>query len=1046
MATIKAIESRSVHQIQSGQVIVDLSSVVKELVENSLDAGASSIEIRFKNQGLDSIEVQDNGKGIAPEDFETVALKHYTSKLSSYEDIDTLDTFGFRGEALSSLCALSKFHILTARAEDGAAGKRLDFEQSGKLKSASVAPAQKGTTVCVDDLFHNLPVRRKELEKNVKREYGKVLNYLYAYACISVGVRFMVSNTMPKGKRIPLFTTKNNPSTRENIINIFGAKTLSALVPLDLGFDMEPSTSIMSQVGGQHGSNEVRVEGHISKPVFGEGRQAPDRQMFFVNSRPCLLPQISKVINDVYRSFNVSQSPFVFANLIMNTNAYDVNVSPDKRTILLHDQVALLESLKSSLTELFETAEQTVPQTHLPSQSRSSHRVSSISQRAHSLDGSAQDDSETTPLGRIGRVESEASDSLRSNGRDVEASPSLIKNWATRGFSVRKESPDDPDRRRATDQAAAGNGLNGSFCKASDLLSSMEEDSAPRLPVHTDEEPNAAGPRVANGRKTADGDNSREQFSGREPTGLTNSNQPTIRSMSLLSHRSSPGPVQSAFDRMRPRHSPHQIAHITIGSEPTRTSIGSASSQKKRRIHIPNISRSSINSTESPLALRGNKERFAGLNNQHDNDSEDPTSDEHSESQSEHGDLSDAASSAGAADDTGEAMTSAQQTGSRRTKIDADKSLFVNEGDSDEEPIDEVAHRVDEDGRVARLILDAEETSIRPGHDHVKRATQSLKYNSNRKDSVLRLATTVLSAEEEVAFQMQFTDPCRSFPIETDSSNTHILHEIDSSEAENTLSLTVSKSDFSNMRVVGQFNLGFILAVRPPTEVQNEDDLFIIDQHAADEKFNFEKLQRTVTLQSQRLVRPKVLELTAFEQEVILNNHDALTFNGFEVEAIPLPANQIDDEETTPQTQTFRLLTLPTSQQTTFALSDLEELVHLLSETGSISNEASIPRPTKVRKMLAMRACRSSIMVGKTLTTKQMSQVVTNMGGMEKPWNCPHGRPTMRHLARMGAWQGWREGDDMDELAHDDSESQRTARTDWSSWLQTTTASQSSQE
>ena len=113
MATIQAIKDTTIHQIQSGQVIVDLNSVVKELVENSLDAGATSIEIRFKNHGLDSIEVQDNGNGIGPEDYETIALKHYTSKLSTYEDLTQLDTFGFRGEALSSLCALSDFHILS---------------------------------------------------------------------------------------------------------------------------------------------------------------------------------------------------------------------------------------------------------------------------------------------------------------------------------------------------------------------------------------------------------------------------------------------------------------------------------------------------------------------------------------------------------------------------------------------------------------------------------------------------------------------------------------------------------------------------------------------------------------------------------------------------------------------------------------------------------------------------------------------------------------------------------------------------------------------
>ncbi|KAL8859302.1 MAG: hypothetical protein Q9178_004240 [Gyalolechia marmorata] len=239
MATIKAIEGRSVHQIQSGQVIVDLCSVVKELVENSLDAGATSIEVRFKAHGLDSIEVQDNGNGISKENYETVALKHYTSKLSAYDDLSSLQTFGFRGEALSSLCALSNFHVLTAQAHEAPKGTRLDFETSGKLRATSVIASQKGTTVMVEALFANLPVRRRELEKNIKREYTKVLGVLQAYACISTSVKFSVSNIVAKGKKLVVFATKSNVATRENIANVFGAKTLSALVSMDLRFNLQ---------------------------------------------------------------------------------------------------------------------------------------------------------------------------------------------------------------------------------------------------------------------------------------------------------------------------------------------------------------------------------------------------------------------------------------------------------------------------------------------------------------------------------------------------------------------------------------------------------------------------------------------------------------------------------------------------------------------------------------------------------------------------------------------------------------------------------------
>ena len=241
MATVRPLQSQTVHQIQSGQVIVDLCSVVKELIENSLDAAATSIEVRFKNNGLDSIEVQDNGSGISSENYETVALKHYTSKLRTYDDLSSLQTFGFRGEALSSLCALSKFHIVSARANDAPKGTRLDFDTSGMLKATQVTSSRKGTTVAVEDLFGNLPVRRRELEKNIKREYGKVLVILQAYACISTQAGISVSNVTTKGKKAVVFATKSNHTSRQNIANVFGAKASSGLVAMKMNLEMLPA-------------------------------------------------------------------------------------------------------------------------------------------------------------------------------------------------------------------------------------------------------------------------------------------------------------------------------------------------------------------------------------------------------------------------------------------------------------------------------------------------------------------------------------------------------------------------------------------------------------------------------------------------------------------------------------------------------------------------------------------------------------------------------------------------------------------------------------
>lgn len=1082
MATIKAIEGRSVHQIQSGQVIVDLNSVVKELVENSLDAGATSIEVRFKNQGLDSIEVSDNGKGIAPEDYETIALKHYTSKLSSYEDLTSLETFGFRGEALSSLCALSKFHITTARAQDGAVGKRLDFEVSGKLKGTSVVAAQRGTTVVVENLFHSLPVRRKELEKNIKREYGKVTTLLNSYACISVGVRYAVSNQMPKGKKVVVFSTKSNTTTKENVVNVFGAKTLLALVKLDLKLNMEPSKGPSTQSArnwstqGLDRSREVLVQGHISKPVFGEGRQAPDRQMFFVNSRPCGLPQVSKAFNEVYKSFNVSQSPFIFANLIMDTNAYDVNVSPDKRSIMLHDQTALLDSLKSALVTMFEQTDHTVPQSTLPNRKLPSFQPLTLSKRPSTgpfveeyeeqsgSDGEMQDE-------RNGVEQNSASIRRRSSDKLATAPVSLIESWASRDSELRSDKPAKRQSSAPKDQTRPASATKSALDTAmTDEADHRHNPLAQKEPKNTDDhiedtrtvQPNSVltnpdpmstpyddlfsqrpPPQIP--QRVQDFNTFMEQARDAErgespayessqaaparsqilPAGEAESEIPAVQPSS---QKATPGPVANAFDRMRSKRTPQQTAQITIGNQTTTTTVGSAPMYKKRRVHEPVNSQAAAAFGCSPLLARGLR-NFAAPGTQIDSDDEDdtradwsrpaaPPADNDSDQELASGD-EEALSESSADEDVAtndkalEGLSgprlmhrAADDESAASESMDTTIPPIVDDDESDEDYLDEEAKKIREDAKVAQLIQEAEAMAARPSSQNLQRASQVLKNSSGRKDSTLQLSCTIHPSLDQIGLQAQALTtallglkaqgPCQDSAVVKD--------ELDSTQAENKLSLTVTKPDFGRMRIIGQFNLGFILAIRPPSHDQDQDELFIIDQHAADEKYNYERFSRTITLQSQRLVQPKTLELTAVEQEVVLNHSAALKANGFEIE---ITASDSDEMEESTK-RTCRLLTLPTSHTTTFDLSDLSELLYLLSETPTSSSV--IPRPKKVQRMLAMRACRSSIMVGKVLTMKQMEQVVRHMGEMEKPWNCPHGRPTMRHLAGLGEWNGWREG------------------------------------
>ncbi|KZP01300.1 hypothetical protein CALVIDRAFT_508956 [Calocera viscosa TUFC12733] len=223
--------------------------------------------------------------------------------------------------------------------------------------------------------------------------------------------------------------------------------------------------------------------------------------------------------------------------------------------------------------------------------------------------------------------------------------------------------------------------------------------------------------------------------------------------------------------------------------------------------------------------------------------------------------------------------------------------------------------------------------------------------------------------------------------------------KVDSAEqAEATLSRVITKADFDRMEILGQFNLGFVI-VRLKKEdddgKKDYDELFIVDQHAADEKYNFETLQQTTRIQSQTLFRPRPLELTPADELVALENLGTLRANGFEVEEVE---TKQADETSVEERQSRLLLTAqPISKETIFDMKDLEELLHLMQDAP----KGQMVRCSKARSMFAMRACRRSVMIGKALTKQQMTNVVRHMGTMDQPWNCPHGRPTMRHLLSM---------------------------------------------
>jgi len=241
-------------------------------------------------------------------------------------------------------------------------------------------------------------------------------------------------------------------------------------------------------------------------------------------------------------------------------------------------------------------------------------------------------------------------------------------------------------------------------------------------------------------------------------------------------------------------------------------------------------------------------------------------------------------------------------------------------------------------------------------------------------------------------------------------------------------SFAFDQSCFTKMRVIGQFNLGFVItALRANKRGGFGEDadrstgvqLFIVDQHASDEKFRFEGLNRESKIDRQPLVNPHYMQLTPAQEQLASAHAEIFRLNGFELGA----------DESKPPGRRLRLTTLPTCRGLVFGERDVHELLYTLeqAETDRIQpsmrdasasgglldlashrglwSAAAVPRPPKVWELLAMRACRGAIMIGKALRVTEMERILANLAGLSQPWNCPHGRPTMRHLASAGGGQ-----------------------------------------
>ena len=306
MGRIKQLSVNLINQIAAGEVIERPASVVKELVENSIDAGATRVEISISNECRD-IRIADNGCGIHPDDIELAFTKHATSKLTDEESLFNIDTLGFRGEALASIISIARVSC-TTRTKDFDYGTKVESENS-VVKSSKIGCAQ-GTIMEVKDLFFNQPARLKFL-KNQKTEFSYIQELVQSLAISHPQIAFILKNN---GSDV--IVTTQNADLLTRITQIYPANIISELKEVR-------KTDVLTGIS---------ITGYVSVPSYT--RSSKKSIYTFVNSRTVKCPILLKAIDIAYKNMLPNgRYPFVVINIDINPNEIDVNAHPTKREI-----------------------------------------------------------------------------------------------------------------------------------------------------------------------------------------------------------------------------------------------------------------------------------------------------------------------------------------------------------------------------------------------------------------------------------------------------------------------------------------------------------------------------------------------------------------------------------------------------------------------------------------------------------------------------------------------------------------------------------------
>ena len=1003
---LKQLDKKTIDQICSNISIPSLTDIVKELIDNSLDSNCSLVRLEIVEGGTKSILVSDNGSGIPAKNFDTLCQRGTTTKLSSFDDVFKVKSFGFRGQALSAISHLCDITLIT-KTKDDINTYKVDYDNSGSILSKDILPDNSdifynqrkcwkskenpkevsGTLILIKNIYKSNNLRKQILSRNIELFLNEISELMQSYVIINTKTNFEFYSQFKGENKLIISTNDSNSSFLGRLEVIFGKNFADRLM----------NFSFKNEI--------ISVDGYISKDIISGSKYNKSKpvKIYFVNGRKIdNIKPIDKIILDTYQKYNKTCNPSRIISITVPEGAYDINMGEKKNEVIFLKQAEILNIFEEYLVKFHEEKMKlSAMNNNIEVKNNINNNVMSqfLNQKIKPRDPSYMDEYDESKDIIIHQKDTlnlskkeKFNDEISSNFMDKEEeSENINKNVKNDIISDKNHKNYEKNEEKIElEESKSEEKIELDESKSEEKIE-LDDDSKSEEEINNkkdikkmkmiEEEVNqglmekddSKGSNKSHKEKKEEINSINNKFQNKENMTEVKMNP----KFSFLYNKKKENNISPV--KQNDRNGTDIKSNLYINN-PKLKFLQNSQNNKFKSQNSP-TKKISNNNFFFNLKSTQKTPKFNDDDNEDQNEDKDEVKDEDNVENENKNDIFD--------------------------NMEEDKEKIEENNKKDEELLLSMDNYEMKDKNLNDINFHSK-IGIYPKVDFVKKMkSDEQKYNkedfienkiniiNNNSSNNADASVNANEEKKEEIFSFKLK-PLSKFQKDNIFSKEKQKSLYDFSSKEKKMNIpkvltlkTIEKEDFKKMNVIGQFNKGFII-----TELNNS--LFIIDQHAADEKVNYETLLNNLTIQRQPTICPIKVEMFSIaEKNTIYSQKELYSQLGF---------NMHKEQED------IFITSFPSIYSYKFKYEDFVNIVRKLQEKnykiieGEFKNNDLVKKlflSDSVLKYIATKACRMSIMIGVSLDKSRMEQVLSDMSKILSPWNCPHGRPTMRLLYEL---------------------------------------------